>query len=120
MRRKAGFICSALIRPVRAKWNVRDDDGQKPVAMSKFLGRRAPIESAGGLDAQAFLAWVLVGIPLAWGVWQTLPKRRENLSISGTSGPAKGRGYSWESPDPLALPKSVACASSNAKSFLLA
>lgn len=47
-------------------------------------------------------------------------KRRENLSISGASWPAKGRGYSWEAPDALALPESAACASSNANSFLLA
>ena len=26
----------------------------------------------GGLDVQAFLAWALVGLPLAWGVWKTL------------------------------------------------
>ena len=28
--------------------------------------------SRGGLDAQPFLAWALVGIPLAWGVWKIL------------------------------------------------
>jgi hypothetical protein len=32
----------------------------------------------------------------------------------------KGRGYSWEAPDALALPEPADCASSNAKSFLLA
>ena len=26
----------------------------------------------GGPDAKAFIAWALVGLPLAWGVWQTL------------------------------------------------
>jgi hypothetical protein len=26
----------------------------------------------GGLDAKAVLFWAFVGIPLAWGVWQTL------------------------------------------------
>jgi len=26
----------------------------------------------GGPDANAFVAWALVGIPLAWGVWKTL------------------------------------------------
>jgi hypothetical protein len=32
----------------------------------------------------------------------------------------KGRGYSWEAPDALALPEPADCASSNAKSILLA
>jgi hypothetical protein len=70
----AGFICNALIRPVRAKWHMEEEDGMpkspgKPQALRPKgvygIGR-------GGLDAQAFLAWTLVGIPLAWGVWQTL------------------------------------------------
>ena len=26
----------------------------------------------GGLDAKALLAWLAVGIPIAWGVWITL------------------------------------------------
>jgi cytochrome b len=42
----AGFICNALIRPVRTKWHIEEEVG---------INTRT-----------------LVGIPLAWGVWQTL------------------------------------------------
>jgi hypothetical protein len=28
----------------------------------------------GGFDAKALLAWLAVGIPIAWGVWVTLSK----------------------------------------------
>jgi hypothetical protein len=28
----------------------------------------------GGLDAKAAAFWMLVGIPLAWGVWKTVEK----------------------------------------------
>jgi len=44
-----GLICNALVRPV-------DANG---------IGR-------GGLDARSGLAWLAVGVPLAWGVWITL------------------------------------------------
>jgi len=30
--------------------------------------------SAGGLSGFALVAWAAVGIPLAWGVWQTVQK----------------------------------------------
>jgi hypothetical protein len=28
----------------------------------------------GGLDVKAALFWTLVGVPLAWGIWQTAAK----------------------------------------------
>ena len=47
--------------------------------MAKSRGKHRTLRSKdaygigrGGLDAQASLAWALVGIPLAWGVWKTL------------------------------------------------
>jgi hypothetical protein len=56
----AGFICNALIRPVHAKWHMKKE------------GEGAYGIGRGGLDAKAFIAWALVGIPLARGVWKTL------------------------------------------------
>jgi predicted RNase H-like HicB family nuclease len=73
LRRDAGFICNALIRPVRAKWHIEKEDAINSSARGLALGSKGTYGiGRGGLDAQAFLAWALVGIPLARGVWQTL------------------------------------------------
>ena len=69
----AGFICNALIRPVHAKWHIREEWEKIPSARGLAIGSKGAYGiGRGGLDAQAFLAWALVGIPLAWGVWKTL------------------------------------------------
>jgi MFS family permease len=70
----AGFICNALIRPVDQKWMMKDDDVAKLQAASALPS--GPIGGQGiglgGIDAKTALAWLAVGIPLAWGVWKTL------------------------------------------------
>ncbi|MGC2222811.1 MAG: hypothetical protein WA624_10785 [Methylocella sp.] len=69
----AGFICNALIRPAHANWHIREEWEKIPSARGLAIGSKGAYGiGRGGLDAQAFLAWALVGIPLAWGVWQTL------------------------------------------------
>jgi hypothetical protein len=69
----AGFICNALIRPVRAKWHIEEEVDINSAASAQAVGSKGAYGiGRGGLDAQVFLAWVLVGIPLAWGVWKTL------------------------------------------------
>jgi MFS family permease len=69
----ARFICNTLIRPVRAKWHIEEEDGINPAVSGKALGSKgADGIGRGGPDANAFIAWALVGLPLAWGVWQTL------------------------------------------------
>ncbi len=67
----AGFICNALIRPVHAKWHMNEDETLKPALRGRPFGHSHGI-GRGGLDAEAFLAWALVGIPLTWGVWKIL------------------------------------------------
>ena len=65
-----GFVCNLLIRPVAARWFMRDDDvpmQQATVGGSYGIGR-------GGFSAPALLAWAAVGLPLAWGIWITLSK----------------------------------------------
>jgi hypothetical protein len=66
----AGLIANALIRPVAETWFIRAPSENEPHAAK-------PRTSAfgigyGGLDAQAAIAWALVGVPLAWGVYMTL------------------------------------------------
>ncbi len=71
-----GLIANALIRPLNKKWFMREEDlashelavhpATKPSAAGAFgIGR-------GGFTSGALLAWLAIGIPLAWGVWITL------------------------------------------------
>jgi hypothetical protein len=69
----AGFICNLLVRPVSQKW-FRDPE-------SKVLGTEPVTDSCASEAAQkssvavaAYLVpfWLLVLIPLGWGVWVTL------------------------------------------------
>jgi MFS family permease len=47
----AGFICNALIRPVRAKWHMEEEDGMPKAPVSlKHSGPRAPMESTGAVS----------------------------------------------------------------------
>ena len=70
----AGFICNAMIRPVNPKWMMKDDDvAQLQTAAAIPSGPQGGHGiGLGGLDAKAALAWLAVGVPLAWGVWKTL------------------------------------------------
>ena len=72
----AGLICNYLIKPVDPKWHMSPEEVAKFQAAS--LQKEVAIQNGsfgigkGGLDAKAALFWAFVGIPLAWGVWQTL------------------------------------------------
>ncbi|GGC53408.1 OFA family MFS transporter [Chelatococcus reniformis] len=72
-----GFICNLLVRPVAARWFMKDAE----VAALQTKGASAALGPTGsfgigrgGLDAKAALAWAAVGIPILWGVWITLSK----------------------------------------------
>ncbi len=67
----AGLVCNALVRPVAAKWQMSAEDVAAlqpavPAADAPATDDRA------GLQAKVLLAWLAVGIPVAWGVWTTL------------------------------------------------
>ncbi len=69
-----GLICNWLIRPVAAKWFMTDEElaeekrlshDKAPVAGESKSFRPTP-------RALVVVAWVAVGIPLAWGFYRTL------------------------------------------------
>ena len=69
-----GLIANFAVRPVASRWFMSEDEivrvqhGAAPVAGGSFgIGR-------GGLTPMAALAWLAVGIPIAWGVWITINK----------------------------------------------
>ena len=70
-----GLIANSLIRPVAAKWFMKDADVAALQAKAA-AANTGPTGSfgigLGGLDSKALLFWAFVSVPLAWGVWQTL------------------------------------------------
>ena len=69
-----GLICNLLIKPVDPKWYMSQEDVAKLQAASAGGGATSGGFGIGkgGLDWQAAVFWLFVGIPLAWGVWITL------------------------------------------------
>jgi MFS family permease len=64
-----GLICNALVRPVAAKWFMKDAGAasSKAAASTGAFGI-----GFGQFDAAAAIAWAAVGVPLAWGVYKLL------------------------------------------------
>lgn len=72
-----GFVANLLIRPVPEKWAMTDKElfEEKRLAHEAAVASDSPVTgSRGGLSGSALLAWAVVGIPLAWGVWTTVVK----------------------------------------------
>lgn len=73
-----GFLCNLLVRPVAAKWFMQDAEVAALQKRSANVDATAHYGSygigKGGLDGTAMLAWAVVGLPIAWGVWITLSK----------------------------------------------
>jgi MFS family permease len=69
-----GFICNFLIRPLSDRWFMKDED--VAALQAKAQGASAMVGSMDigqwRLDARSILAWLAVGIPIAWGAWITL------------------------------------------------
>ncbi len=71
-----GFVANLMVRPVAAKWFMSDAE------LAAFQADKAAMEGpargtdigAGGFSPMALLAWLAVGVPVAWGVWITLTK----------------------------------------------
>jgi MFS family permease len=68
-----GLVCNALVKPVDPRFHMQPGEGgapRPPVAdqVASPAGRYAPTTN----PAVVALAWALVGIPLLWGVYETL------------------------------------------------
>ena len=64
-----GLICNALVRPVAAKWFMKDGEA---ASSSAAAPAGAFGIGYGKLDPAAAVAWAAVGLPLAWGVYKLL------------------------------------------------
>jgi len=74
----AGFVANLLVRPVNHKWHMSGAD--VATEQAKHASSATPHATGsfgigmGGVTFKAVLFWLLVGIPLAWGVWNTVEK----------------------------------------------
>ena len=74
-----GFLANLLVRPVNPKWHMSEADVAAEQAKLKAAPSAATAASdasigVGGVDAKTALFWLFVGIPLAWGIWNTVEK----------------------------------------------
>lgn len=73
-----GLVANLLVRPVNPKWHMTEEELAETHAKLHESAEPAKTGSfgigKGGLDAKAVPFWLLVGIPLAWGVWVTIRK----------------------------------------------
>ncbi|MBS0444367.1 MAG: OFA family MFS transporter [Proteobacteria bacterium] len=71
-----GLICNLLIRPVADKWFMTEAEleEEKRLAHERSLAETVVGSGSGGTTSSAtvVLAWLAVGLPLAWGVYMTL------------------------------------------------
>jgi hypothetical protein len=68
----AGFIGNLLVRPVSGSRFRADEDGRAQQPSPTRTAQPAAFESGRWLEVAA--GWAMVGIPLAWGVLQTIRK----------------------------------------------
>jgi len=75
-----GLVCNLLVRPLNEKWFMNDAElaEEKRLAHDRAIANDVGTGSGGSASAAsssslvAVLAWLAVGIPLAWGVYRTL------------------------------------------------
>jgi len=76
-----GLVCNLLIRPVDPKYQMTDAEleAERKLAHERAanttIGMSATATSGAGTSPALLIgAWLLVGVPLLWGVWITLEK----------------------------------------------
>ena len=75
-----GFLCNLLVRPVAQKWFMTNAEleAERKVAhdtaAKNALGDSSAVTGQGGSYGLVTAAWLLVGIPLAYGIWNTVNK----------------------------------------------
>jgi MFS family permease len=76
-----GFICNLLVRPVAPKWFMTDAEleterklAHDTAAKNAVGGDAAAVTGRGSQRELVVAAWLLVGIPLAYGIWNTVTK----------------------------------------------
>jgi MFS family permease len=73
-----GFVCNWLIKPVDRKYAMTAEELERTASKqsaSRSAAPQAKVSHPGGsVEGLVVVAWLLVWIPLGWGVWVTLTK----------------------------------------------
>jgi len=73
-----GFVCNWLIKPVDSKYAMTAAELEKTAPTQPAAGSAASesneLHPGGAVEGLVVVAWLLVWIPLGWGVWVTLTK----------------------------------------------
>ena len=76
-----GFFCNLLVKPVADRHFMSDAELAAERAKAHEAAAAATTPAAGASNAgsaggglKVWLAWLAVGVPMAWGVWTTLAK----------------------------------------------
>ncbi|MCX8254049.1 MFS transporter [Beijerinckiaceae bacterium RH AL1] len=74
-----GFICNLLIRPVDPKWHM---DASAPVDGSTVAAGRTSGQGIGkgSLSGATLVPWLIIAIPVAWGLYKALLSAAKILS----------------------------------------
>jgi hypothetical protein len=73
-----GFICNFLVRPVAAKWLMSDAELEierklaHDSAAKEAIGGDATMSGRGSHRGLVVGAWLLVSVPLVYGIWNTV------------------------------------------------
>jgi hypothetical protein len=73
-----GLVCNLLVKPLDDKWFMTDAElaAEKKLAHEKAAASEVARHADAGHDSVSpvvvALAWVAVGLPLAWGVYRTM------------------------------------------------
>jgi len=71
----AGFLCNLAVKPLVDKWFMKDEEVAALQARQAATGLVTGGDMGIGawkLDVTSVLAWLVVGIPICWGIWITL------------------------------------------------
>jgi len=71
-----GFIANLLVKPVAAKYFMSAEElaVEKKIAHEKVIVAGDPGASTGGGKSVAIVMWLLVLVPISFGIWSTLQK----------------------------------------------
>ncbi len=74
-----GFVCNLLIRPVDPKWHM---DASAPVDGSAVAAGRTTSQGIGkgSLSGATLVPWLIIAIPVAWGLYKALLSAAKILS----------------------------------------
>ena len=68
-----GLICNLMVKPVDARFHMKPDQARAPgPQVAVQVAPQAGAQTATTNPLLVVLAWTLVGIPLLWGVYETL------------------------------------------------